>query len=49
MEENKFELTVKVVPGSGTGELTGITGTMTIAPQNGKHSWKFDYYLPVHK
>ena len=49
MEENKFDLLVKVVPGSGTGELTGIAGTMTIAPANGKHSWKFDYTLPAHK
>ena len=29
MEDNKFELDVKVVPGSGTGDLTGIAGTMT--------------------
>jgi hypothetical protein len=43
MEDNKFNLIVKVVPGSGTGELTGISGTMTIAIANGKHSWKFDY------
>ena len=49
MEENRFELTVKVVPGSGTGDLIGITGTMTIAPVNGKHSWKLDYMLPSSK
>ena len=49
MEDNKFELTVKVVPGSGTEELIGISGTMTIAIANGKHSWKFEYALPVHK
>ena len=49
MEENKFELTVKVVPGSGTGKLTGIAGSMTIAPVNGKHSWKLDYTLPSSK
>jgi len=47
MEENKFNLLVKVVPGSGTGELTGISGSMTIAVANGKHSWKFDYALPA--
>ena len=49
MEDNKFDLLVRVVPGSGTGELIGISGTMTISPINGKHSWKFDYNLPVHK
>jgi hypothetical protein len=49
MQDNKFELTVKVVPGSGTGELTGISGAMTIAPMNGKHSWKLDYTLPPER
>ena len=49
MEENRFDLTVKVVPGSGTDELIGISGTMTIAVANGKHSWKFDYTLPAPK
>lgn len=49
MEDNKFDLLVKVVPGSGTGELTGISGTMSIAIANGKHSWKFDYTLPAPK
>ncbi|MGA9586332.1 MAG: DUF3224 domain-containing protein [Terracidiphilus sp.] len=47
MEDNKFELTVKVVPGSGTGDLTGICGTMAIAIVSGKHSYKFDYTLPA--
>lgn len=49
MQDNKFELTVKVVPGSGTGDLTGISGTMTISPVNGKHSWRFEYTLPPKK
>jgi hypothetical protein len=49
MQDNKFDLLVKVVPGSGTGELIGLSGTMTITPVNGKHSWKFDYTLPAHK
>ncbi len=47
MVDNKFELTVKVVPGSGTGDLTGISGTMTIKIVSGKHSYQFDYTLPV--
>jgi hypothetical protein len=49
MEDNKFELTVKVVPGSGTGDLTGIAGTMTIKIAGGKHSYVFDYTLPAAK
>ena len=28
MEHGNFELTVKVVPGSGTGDLAGISGSM---------------------
>ncbi len=47
MEDNKFDLTVKVVPGSGTGDLTGIAGTMTIKIVSGKHSYQFDYTLPA--
>jgi hypothetical protein len=47
MEDNKFELVVKVVPGSGTGELTGISGTMTIKIVSGKHFYQMDYYLPA--
>ena len=39
---------VFVVPDSGTGELTGLCGTMTIiiAP-GGAHSYEFDYTLPA--
>lgn len=49
MEDNKFELTVKVVPGSGSGDLAGISGAMQIVVANGKHTWKFDYTLPEPK
>ena len=47
MVDNKFELIVKVVPGSGTGELTGISGTMTIKIVGGKHSYQMEYWLPA--
>jgi hypothetical protein len=46
MDQGKFQLTVTVVPGSGTGELSGIAGTMTITNVAGKHSYTFDYTLP---
>lgn len=37
---------IAVVPGSGTGELTGLSGKMEIIIQDGKHSYVFDYTLP---
>jgi expansin (peptidoglycan-binding protein) len=46
MEQGKFELTVKVVPGSGTGDLAGMSGLMTIIATGGKHSYTLDYALP---
>jgi hypothetical protein len=36
---------VTVVPDSGTGEFTGISGTMTIIIAGGKHSYEFAYSL----
>ncbi len=41
------ELSITVVPNSGTGELTGLTGSLTIhIDAQGKHTWTFDYSLP---
>ena len=37
------QLSITVVPDSGTGQLTGLTGTMTITIVNGKHSYEFAY------
>lgn len=37
---------VTVVADSGTGQLTGITGTMTIQIDSGKHSYDFAYTIP---
>jgi len=39
-------LSVNVVPDSGTGELTGIAGSLRIIIEGGKHSYEFDYTLP---
>jgi len=47
MEGGSFKLSVQVVPGSGSGELAGISGTMTITIAAGKHSYTFDYTLPA--
>jgi hypothetical protein len=38
-------LTITVVPDSGTGALAGITGTMNIIIEAGKHSYELDYNL----
>jgi Protein of unknown function (DUF3224) len=40
------QLSVAVVPDSGTGQLEGIAGTLTIKIDQGKHSYEFDYTLP---
>ncbi|HEV3511121.1 MAG TPA: DUF3224 domain-containing protein [Candidatus Sulfotelmatobacter sp.] len=47
MTNNAPQLTITVVPDSGTGQLKGIGGKMTIiiAP-GGKHSYDFEYTLP---
>ena len=45
MTRGKGELTVSVVPDSGTGELKGIAGNMTIDIADGKHLYTFDYTL----
>ena len=37
------QLSVSVVPDSGSGELTGLSGTMAIIIADGKHSYEFDY------
>jgi Protein of unknown function (DUF3224) len=36
---------VTVVPDSGTGQLVGLTGKMTIIIAEGKHSYDFQYTL----
>ena len=46
MGGGKMSLNVSVVPGSGTGELKGISGTMSILIAEGQHSYEFDYALP---
>ena len=39
------QLTVTVVPDSGTADLAGISGRMTIDIAEGRHSYDFDYEL----
>ncbi len=46
MARGTQQLSVTVVPDSGTDQLTGITGKMTIDIADGKHSYGFEYTLP---
>ena len=39
------ELTITVIPDSGTDELTGLSGKMNIIIAEGKHSYEFEYSL----
>jgi hypothetical protein len=39
------QLSVTVVPDSGTGELAGLAGQMTIRIAEGKHFYEFEYTL----
>jgi hypothetical protein len=41
------QLSVTVVPDSGTGQLVGLTGKMDIIINAGKHSYDFEYTLPA--
>ena len=46
MTRGAQDLVITVIPDSGTEELKGITGTMTIDIRDGKHFYGFDYTLP---
>jgi hypothetical protein len=39
------QLSIIVVPDSGTGELAGLAGRMTIEIADGKHSYDFEYTI----
>lgn len=46
MNRGSPDLSVTVVPDSGTDELTGLTGRFEIIVEGGRHSYEFDYGLP---
>jgi hypothetical protein len=48
MTRGSPELIVSVVPDSGSGELTGLTGTMRIIIDGKRHSYEFDYALGMN-
>jgi Protein of unknown function (DUF3224) len=45
MNRGAAELAVRVVPDSGTGELVGLAGSMTIVISDGKHSYELTYTI----
>ena len=46
MNRGAGELTITVIPDTGTDQLTDLHGTMNIIIEGGKHSYEFDYELP---
>ncbi|MDO1529915.1 DUF3224 domain-containing protein [Fulvimonas sp. R45] len=46
MKRGESSLVVVVVPDSGTGELAGLEGAMTIRIEDGQHHYTLDYRLP---
>ncbi len=45
MNRGASTLTLTVVPDSGTGELAGLTGSMTIDIVDGQHKYAMDYQI----
>lgn len=43
MSRGDAQLTVIIVPDSGTGELEGISGTLQIDNDDGRHSYTLEY------
>ena len=46
MNRGKDSLVLEVVPDSGSGELTGLSGKMHIEVEGGKHLYVFEYEIP---
>jgi hypothetical protein len=49
MQKNVPTMIVTVVPDSGTDELAGLAGTMTIIIEGGRHSYEFAYSLATQR
>jgi hypothetical protein len=47
MDKGAQELLITVVPGSGTGELTGLTGVFHLTIEDGEHRYDLEYSLPA--
>lgn len=45
MDVGSEELRIGIVPGSGTGELSGIRGQLSIRREGGKHYYTLTYWM----
>jgi len=45
MDKTGEQLILIVIPDSGSGELVGLSGSMTITIEDGQHFYNFDYQL----
>ena len=45
MNRGEGSLSVVVIPDSGTEELTGLSGSMSIKIEDGKHYYEFEYSI----
>ena len=45
MDHGAQQLSITVVPGSGSGELAGLAGRFTLRIENGQHLYDFEYTL----
>jgi hypothetical protein len=46
MRDGESHLAMTVVPDSATGELRGLSGSMSFRVADGVHHYAFDYFLP---
>ena len=46
MNRGVGELNIVVIPDTGVDQLTGLSGSMNIVIEAGKHSYEFEYELP---
>lgn len=49
MNRGAPQLSVAVVPDSGTGQLAGLSGTLAIVITEGVHRYEFEYRLPAQE
>ena len=49
MSRGKDILVLELIPDSGSGELSGISGKMSIKMENGAHLYEFEYDLVPNK
>jgi len=45
MNKGEERLILEVIPDSGTGELQGLSGSMNIIRESGRHEYEFEYEL----